>query len=195
MRRLLHTSRPRARLLHTFDVGVRCHAHPRKPAAAHGPQGSGEDAHFVCHHGSGAATIGVADGVGGAGQSGAYAHSLMREAEAEASASSSAEAILQRAWDRSAALEGRSTACVAVLTSEPPLLRASSLGDSGFWVLRRSASRGRLGIAHRSMFQQHAYNCPFQLGRHDEVELNTPADAEPYSVSLESGDVVLMATD
>ena len=120
---------------------------------------------------------GVADGVASAGsQSGRYAHSLMMSAADAASESSSADALLDCAWRRSAELEGRSTACVAVLTSEPPQLQAACLGDSAFWVLRRG-SRGRLGVAHRHRPQQHYYNCPFQLGRIDSTELNTPADA------------------
>lgn len=178
----------------TFDVGSAYRPHPRKV--------TGEDAHFSCSVGDGTVALGVADGVGGAADSAWYSAQLMSHADAlSQSGLVDPHEILQQSWVLSRsqhALDGRSTACVVVLSSDgrdAPVLRAANLGDSGFWVLRPRPA-GRLGIAHKAKPQQHAFNCPFQLGWLDGHEINTPADAEvPAPLALQRGDVVVLATD
>lgn len=190
------TSRLARRAYATFDVGGAYRPHPRKV--------TGEDAHFSCSvgDGRGAVALGVADGVGGAADSAWYSAQLMSHADAlSQSGLVDPGEILQQAWVLSRsqhALDGRSTACVVVLGNDgrdAPVLRAANLGDSGFWVLRPRAA-GRLGIAHKAKPQQHAYNCPFQLGWLDGIEINTPGDAEVSApIALQRGDVVVVATD
>lgn len=178
-----------------IDFGGANRPHPRKV--------TGEDAHFSCCAGGSTVALGVADGVGGAADSAWYSAQLMSHADAlSQSGVVDPHEILQQAWVLSRsqhALDGRSTACVVVLGNDgrdAPVLRAANLGDSGFWVLRPRAG-GRLGIAHKAKQQQHAYNCPFQLGWLDGHEINTPADAELTAppVALQRGDVVVVATD
>lgn len=159
-----------------FDIGASNKPHPRK-------KGPGEDAYFVARA-PGRVAIGVGDGVGGAGDSGVYAAQLMAAAETlyrEALPGGTAPAeLLQSAWV-AVAVEGRSTASLVELDGAASVLRAANLGDSGYWVLRRS-ERGTLRIVHRSRSQQHAFNCPYQLGRLAGVELNEPSDASVSEV-------------
>lgn len=172
-----------------FDVGAANKPHPRK-------KGPGEDAHFVVRT-RGRAVMGVGDGVGGAGDSGVYAARLMEAADAlcrqGAGCAGAPGELLHRAWE-AVDVEGRSTASLVELDGAAPRLRAANLGDSGYWLLRRSA-RGTLAIAHRSASQQHGFNCPYQLGRLGGEELNGPADAVLSEHDLQEGDLVLLATD
>ena len=92
-------------------------------------------------------------------------------------------------------VEGRSTASVVQLDAVARTLNSATVGDSGWWVLRQD-ERERLRIAHRSEQQQHVFNCPYQLGTLDGIELNTPSDAGVvHDVSLQLGDVIVLATD
>lgn len=190
LRRLASSSRT----LRAFDIGGANRPHPRKIT-------TGEDSHFYTQDTvPGTATLGVADGVGGAADSAWYSANLMSHAE-ELSRAGWLEPhkILEQAWALSRTqheLDGRSTACVVMLDDrgDAPVLHAANLGDSGFCVLRPRAD-GRMGIAQKLRMQQHSYNCPFQLGWLHGVEINTPADADVSAVALQQGDVVVAATD
>lgn len=180
-----------------IDTGAVSRPHPRK-------KGPGEDAHFITSvaGSSGRVCMGVADGVGGAGNSGEYASMLMAAAEAHhvSHPTHGPFDILASAWrdvSERLQIEGRSTASIVLLDAlaEPPLLHGVNLGDSG-WLLLRWTERGRLRIAHRSKAGTHAFNCPHQLGVHLGVELNSPADADvARDVPLMKGDLLLLATD
>lgn len=177
------------RWLHTFDVGACAHPHPRKAAAGL----PGEDAHFIrATTATHKLVVGVADGVGGAGDAGHYASMLM--ASAARARHTDPSQVLETAWSDNNAIEGRSTATIAVLDGTKPALRAINVGDSAFWVLRLSP-RGKLAVACRSSPQQHSYNCPYQLGRLGDVALNSPSDGDIYEFPLAAGDLVLLATD
>ena len=121
-------------------------------------------------------------------------------------------AILQNGWEAARNLqppiEGRSTGCVVTVEREATtgsgILNATVLGDSGFMVLappgQGPTTAGGWGVRYtcddeRIEEQQHYFNCPFQLGTLGGGEMNTPADAFHVSVSLEPGDVVIVATD
>ena len=187
------------RATHSFEVGSANRPHPRKV--------SGEDAHFFSQgHVAGVAALGVADGVGGAADSAWYSANLMAHAEAlSESGLDDPKEIITQAWrlaHSQHALDGRSTMCVLVLDArrQTPILRAANLGDSTFWVLRPRPESGRLAIALKMRQQQHTAdegysNCPYQLGRLENEEINTPADADTGIMQLRAGDTVVLATD
>ena len=123
--------------------------------------------------------------------------SARKAAKRAAAGAPSASALLQGAYVETAGQEGRATVCIAVLetTEAGTYLHAANIGDSGYWVLRvRGEGTGaRLAIAQRSRPLSHSFNCPYQLGVLNGVELNTPVDADVYSaVELRTGDLVNM---
>lgn len=101
---------------------------------------------------------------------------------------------------------GSSTACVLVLSAPSNELRAINVGDSGFLVLRQT-KMGSMGplhaqssyqIIYRSPQQLHYFNCPFQLGadtQGNSSQFEQPSDAEQCSVSVQEGDLIILATD
>jgi protein phosphatase PTC7 len=88
---------------------------------------------------------------------------------------------------------GSSTACVVVIHKR--ILYAANLGDSGYLVYRDG------NIVQRSAEQVHAFNTPYQLTLLPEnLDLDffikdTPENADLQKLELQSGDVVLLATD
>ncbi|CAN6279284.1 unnamed protein product [Urochloa humidicola] len=152
----------------------------------------GEDAHFG--HGE-AGFIGVADGVGGYRDrgidAGAFARELMANALEEVEAADTARRlrpknVLTRAYE-TAVINGTPGASTAVILAlDRAKLRFAYIGDSAFVVLRR----GR--IVHRSLQQQHYFNCPYQLNGH---HLNNLEMAKAGSIPVEDGDVVVVGTD
>lgn len=86
-----------------------------------------------------------------------------------------------------------STACVVVIHKNT--LYAANLGDSGYLVYREG------NIIHKSNEQVHAFNTPYQLTLLPEglnLELfikDKPEHADLQKVDLQSGDVILVATD
>jgi len=105
---------------------------------------------------------------------------------------SDARALLHSCWMESQIIDGRSTACLVSLSSHR--MSWCNVGDGGCWVLRRRRGSS-LGVAFKTPPQLWDWNCPYQLGRLDDVELNTPADADAGEVALQAGDVVVLATD
>ncbi|KAH6831867.1 hypothetical protein C2S53_008360 [Perilla frutescens var. hirtella] len=148
----------------------------------------GEDAHFFCRK---AQVIGVADGVGGWAKrgidAGEYARQLMTNAAASVENSSPADvdpkSVLVHAHRKTAA-PGSSTACIISLAGNR--LRAANVGDSGFAVIRGGKT------VYRSPVQQHSFNTPYQIGI---AGRDRPEAAAEVAVGLESGDVVVAATD
>ncbi|XP_047962038.1 probable protein phosphatase 2C 55 [Salvia hispanica] len=155
----------------------------RKP-----PNPAGEDAHFIDQT---AQVIGVADGVGGWARKGVdageYARELMRNAERSVNGSAPADvdpkSVIAAAFSRTKAA-GSSTACIISLAGNR--LRAANVGDSGFMVIRRGS------IIFRSPAQVWGFNAPYQLERRVR---GGPQAAEEMAVEVESGDVVVAATD
>jgi protein phosphatase PTC7 len=88
---------------------------------------------------------------------------------------------------------GSSTACVVVVHQN--VLYSANLGDSGFLIYRQGK------ILHKSQEQTHYFNAPFQLTLLPESCENEgfitdgPESSDMQKVELESGDVVLLATD
>lgn len=111
---------------------------------------------------------------------------------------------------------GSSTACVVMVrgslstttsssppsTTPPPaaegsssgVLSSANIGDSGYLVVRGGH------VVHRSHEQQHYFNTPFQLslpppGTSEHVLSDSPSSAESREFEVETGDLVLVATD
>ncbi|VDK47355.1 unnamed protein product [Anisakis simplex] len=88
---------------------------------------------------------------------------------------------------------GSSTACLLIVNEDT--LYSANLGDSGFLVLRKGE------IVYRSREQTHYFNAPFQLSLLPESAGGSgffgdpPEKAELNSIDLQSGDVVVLATD
>ncbi|CAN6238738.1 unnamed protein product [Urochloa humidicola] len=162
-----------------------------------------EDA-FFCHPGAG--VLAVADGVGGYRKrgvdAGAFARALIANAFAAARrAFAESEpggapvvvcpyALLRGAHEAAARslAPGASTAAVVSLDVDGGTLRWACVGDSGFAVLRG----GR--IVHRSIPQQHRFNCPYQLSDAADGG-DRVADADVGGVPVAGGDVVVVGTD
>ncbi|XP_047962040.1 probable protein phosphatase 2C 55 [Salvia hispanica] len=152
------------------------------------PKPAGEDAHFFNQT---AQVIGVADGVGSWARKGVdagkYARELMRNAEfsvlRSAPAAVDPKSVIAAAFSRTKAA-GSSTACILSLAGNR--IRAANVGDSGFMVIRRGS------MIFRSPAQVWKFNAPYQLdGRLREG----PGQAEEMAVEVQSGDVVVAATD
>jgi len=171
-----------------------------------------EDAYF-----QGDYSLGVADGVGSMIQfakygadSAAYAAELMQGASTctcpaarvdvpQGSAQDCAVAALSYA-EQEAKAYGASTALVLVL--EGNSVGLANLGDSGFFLLRRTPTG--LAIIERSMGQQHSWNCPYQLIRlPPAVAIRVPksfkpdvaSDCERMDVPVIAGDLLILFTD
>ena len=71
---------------------------------------------------------------------------------------------------------------------------SANLGDSGFVVVRNNE------IVHRSIEQQHYFNCPFQLailpGEQENLLMqDKPESASQSQFKLIEGDLIVLATD
>lgn len=134
--------------------------------------------------------MGVFDGVGSWQEigidPGLYARSLATECHACYVSTSSANPVtlLHHAYANSKAITGSSTACVVTL--EERVLRASTVGDSVFVVIRE----GQIYFRQREL--QHAFNFPLQLGTGSN---DTPESGARATVEVREGDIVIMATD
>lgn len=98
--------------------------------------------------------------------------------------------ILQRSYEQSLKEAkrlntlGSTTACIAVLRHDE--LRVANIGDCGISVIRHNQ------YVFRSEEQQHAFNFPYQLGI---LSKDQPKDAQSFTVQVEKGDIIIMATD
>lgn len=182
------------------------------PSTVRHQDGYGDDACFVAEHRS-ADVVGVADGVGGWREYGidpsSFSQGLMKACKDLVGRGEF------RPWEPSALLGdayqslrvasarlpptaprqpcGSSTACVVVLDRARSCLYTANLGDSGFLVLRG----GR--VVHRSQEQCHYFNTPYQLSIPPDNVRNclkdSPDKAEQSSFQVETGDLVVVATD
>jgi serine/threonine protein phosphatase PrpC len=169
--------------------------------------GVGEDAYFRRPN-----AIGVADGVGGwsrvkGANPALYSRKLMHyaclelsKADEEGEFEVDPKMVLQKSYDAVCVdvekevcfflvtnheiLVGSATACIAILSDDE--LRIANLGDGGVVVVRGDE------IVFRSEEQQHSFNFPFQLGTGSK---DSPSDADLFTVKVEEGDVVVVATD
>jgi len=163
----------------------------------------GEDACFVASFKS-THVAGVADGVGGWKKYGIdpskFSSNLMRHcSEVVRQGSfepSRPDLIIAKAFNNmrvSPRPIGSSTACVLVVHQKT--LYSANLGDSGFMVCRTGK------IVHKSKEQTHYFNAPFQLTllpehfEFEEIIMDTPEKADVHEIELQSGDIVLLATD
>lgn len=97
----------------------------------------------------------------------------------------------------SSGLLGSSTVCIVSFHRDTQNLYAANLGDSGFAVYRNGK------VIHRSTEQQHYFNTPYQLslppqpasGSNSSMLQDSPEVADASSVSLEEGDIIVLATD
>ncbi|KAK6941749.1 PPM-type phosphatase-like domain [Dillenia turbinata] len=154
----------------------------------------GEDASFMCRVDQ---VVGVADGVGSWAlkgiDAGEYARQLMRNCVATIESKDSRnykfgrinlKRVLKQAYANTK-VEGSSTACLLSLSGSK--LHAVNLGDSGFMVLREGI------VVYQSPLQQHCFNCPYQLGNHQNSD--KPSSAQELEVEVKSGDIIVAATD
>ncbi|CAO3703306.1 unnamed protein product [Rhizopus stolonifer] len=79
---------------------------------------------------------------------------------------------------------GSTTACIAILRHDE--LRVANIGDCGISIIRNQ------NYVFQSEEQQHAFNFPYQLGLRSKDQ---PSDAQSFTVKVEKGDIVIMATD
>ena len=149
----------------------------------------GEDAWFIAEDGM---SFGVADGVGGWAEHGVdpaeYARQLMAHCKeallTEQPCGAAPKRALKRAHLRTRVM-GSSTACVSILCGDT--LHIANLGDSGVSIVRGGE------VVFSTPPQQHDFNFPFQLGS-DGIN-DPPEDAQEFAVKLQSGDVLITATD
>jgi len=163
----------------------------------------GEDAYFRRSD-----SLGVADGVGGwTGTTGAnpalYSRKLMHYAYLELERFDNIDdpsfydydkadpvEILQKSYEHCLAdaekegIVGSSTACLVILRNNE--LRIANIGDCGVSIIRHN------NYVFRSEEQQHSFNFPVQLGTGSS---DSPADAQRFSVTVEKGDIVILASD
>ncbi|KAI8143661.1 phosphatase 2C-like domain-containing protein [Fennellomyces sp. T-0311] len=163
----------------------------------------GDDAYFKRRD-----ALGVADGVGGwrkhAGANPAlYARKLMHYAQLELDRIDNNKRpshvqhdecdpvmVLENAYHLTSLdaqnenFVGSTTACIVMLCQDE--LRVANLGDCGVSIIRRD------DYVFRSEEQQHSFNFPYQLGT---ASFDYPADAQQFSIKIEEGDVVIVASD
>jgi len=148
--------------------------------------------------------IGIADGVGGWRRydvdPSKFTRSLMMNCERLARSTTtdilSPVGLLQRAYEQmmqmKSPLLGSCTACIVVMDKERKEVSAANLGDSGFMVVRGDS------VVYQSQEQQHYFNTPYQLsintGRQGVIQ-DRPSDADTATISIQRGDLIVMATD
>lgn len=171
----------------------------------------GEDAFFVASQ-KHCDVLGVADGVGGWASVGidpsVFSSNLMRECKeiverkelisdigiditAPVKLLEEAYYTLKKRNDES--LIGSATACILLFDYTTNNLVSANLGDSGFVVVRN------MKIVHRSVEQQHYFNCPYQLAIYPnnvkDGQQDRPDSAFLSSFQLVEGDIICLATD
>ncbi|CAG9102395.1 hypothetical protein JYU34_022802 [Plutella xylostella] len=190
---------------HPYLVSVVC-GFPKDIANGRSRNGQfGDDAWFSTHF-SNADVIGVADGVGGwrayGIDPGEFSSYLMRTCERLVQMGhfklTEPGDLLAKSYyellEHKKPILGSSTACVMILDRAESVVRAANIGDSGYMVVRA----GR--VLRRSREQQHYFNTPYQLslpppGHDRNVLSDSPESAERSEFPVESGDVILVATD
>ncbi|RLV90343.1 Protein phosphatase 2C 7 mitochondrial [Spathaspora sp. JA1] len=173
---------------------------------------TGEDNLFVSKlTEDGYLAVGVADGVGGWSEAGYDSSAISRELCCSIRShfennnqDKSPKQLLSVAFKEiteSPKVEiGGTTACIGILSPDKQL-QVANLGDSWCGVFRD------FKLIHETNFQTHNFNTPYQLSkiprhiqRQAEMEgrryiVDTPDLADEYTWNLESGDLVMFATD
>ncbi|CAO2039784.1 unnamed protein product [Urochloa humidicola] len=153
----------------------------------------GEDAYFG---NADAGVVGVADGVGSYRDRGvdasAFARGLMNNAYMEVVTAAPGthvcpRTLLERAHQRTVAAGTPAASTAVIISLAGRTLRWAYVGDSGFAVFRD----GRM--LHRSLAQQHRFNCPYQLN--SKQDGTRVAAAEVGEVPAKEGDIVVVGTD
>ncbi|XP_071945915.1 protein phosphatase PTC7 homolog [Antedon mediterranea] len=164
----------------------------------------GDDAWFVASY-KGVDVLGVADGVGGWRDYGIdpskFPCQLMKTCESIIRQGyfnpDSPVSILAKGYrelmNSKYPLIGSSTACIVIMDNENKMIHSSNLGDSGFMIVRGGK------IVSRSVDQQHYFNTPYQLSIPPpglgSVLTDSPESASNKSLSVQEGDLILIATD
>lgn len=176
----------------------------------------GEDAFFVTSQ-KNCDVLGVADGVGGWSSVGidpsVFSSSLMKQCKRfiekddlatfettpdTPMALNTPIKILDEAYKsliqrKDEQLIGSATACIILFDYTTNNLISANLGDSGFVVIRNDR------IIHRSVEQQHYFNCPYQLAIYPKnvqnVQQDKPDSAFVSVFQLAEGDLICLATD
>jgi len=163
----------------------------------------GEDSYYIATTNR---SIGVADGVGGWSEhgidSGAFSRELMAGCKhaAQQEGSNVPVEILRQGFSNVQS-QGSSTACVVCI--EGNVLRVANLGDSGFYLLRktepvhdsgdrRSVAQLEWTVVAATVEQLHSFNCPVQLGTSSS---DTADSADLSAVEVEPGDITICCTD
>ena len=85
---------------------------------------------------------------------------------------------------------GSSTACIVQIDLETGALDSANLGDSGFVVIRDGQ------VVMRSEFQEHFFDCPFQLASLRFVpETDQATDAAVLTGQVQTGDLIVVGSD
>lgn len=176
----------------------------------------GEDAYFISSQQGKCDVIGVADGVGGWSSIGIdpsiFSFNLMKQCKRIVEKDElniyknnnpvSVKApmqILEKAYktmveSKDDKLIGSATACILLFDYASHNLFSANLGDSGFVVIRDNK------IIHRSVEQQHYFNCPYQLAIYPlnmsrNIQTDGAESAIKNSFKLIEGDLICLATD
>lgn len=171
----------------------------------------GEDAWFIESRNA-IDVLGVADGVGGWQEIGVdpskFSSNLMKQCSrcvktmnindnlinAQSPVNILSEGYRNLVERNDDSLIGSSTACILLFNQMNGYLHSANLGDSGFVVIRDNQ------IVHRSVEQQHYFNCPFQLallpnGSNEFSMQDKPESANIDSFKINEGDIIVLATD
>jgi len=171
----------------------------------------GEDAFFADPATS---TFGVADGVGGSARDGVdpgvFSRKMLSHCRQWLAANAheqSSMAHLTKAMTaagnalESAPVGGSSTLLLGALDSSTARLALVNIGDSAALLLRpaprRFAKAGTVlwpRLVARTQEQTHYFNCPFQVGSSDMLEV-VKGSADELQVQVRSGDIIVAATD
>ncbi|KAL7072129.1 hypothetical protein ACQ4LE_008754 [Meloidogyne hapla] len=167
----------------------------------------GDDACFIANH-ENTYVAGIADGVGGWRRHGVdpsqFSSQLMSNCAGIVKSGdfecTRPDLIIERAYNKLKMLNsqspiGSSTACVLTITKKR--LYSANLGDSGYLICRGGK------VIFRSPEQTHYFNAPYQLTILPEQMLkekktfllDKPECSELREHELQSGDLILMATD
>jgi len=180
-----------------------CSGVPRTHPCNVGPAHFGDDAFFIVEN-ERRSVIGIADGVGGWRRydvdPSKFTRNLMNNCERIARSTTTdvlnPVGLLQRAYEQMMHLKspllGSCTACIIVMDKERKEVSAANLGDSGFMVVRGDV------VVYQSQEQQHYFNTPYQLSISNDrlgVIQDRPSDADTTTISIQKGDLIVMATD
>jgi protein phosphatase PTC7 len=166
----------------SFDASLVLLPHPQKADKG------GEDAGYVDRRGL---VLSIADGVGGWAELGVdpaeYPRCLMRALAQSLDKFDEIQPLflMEKAARECDGVQGSATMLVASLDADSATLRYANLGDSGIMILRSG------DVFHRSVEQQHYFNCPYQLG----TSGDKPSKSERIALQLLPSDRLVIATD